>query len=168
MVYAGFWKRLAAAWIDTLVTGAIWTIIAIIWSFYDFYYVFRLETFTTLEELKEEYAVAQGYSVAISLAIAWVYFSVFESSSKQGTLGKLAVGIKVTDMHGNRIGVGIAIGRNFCKLFSMLIVFIGFIMLAFTKRKQGLHDMMSGCLVINRDAQSTPNSAESREDTRID
>ena len=165
MVYAGFWKRFAAAWIDSLVIYAIWMIYGLL---YVVLYLLPRVTSAGVEELAELNTEAQGFGLVISLAITWVYYAVFESSSKQGTLGKLAVGIKVTDMHGNRIGVGIAIGRNFCKLFSMLIVFIGFIMLAFTKRKQGLHDMMSGCLVINRDAQSTPNSAESREDTRID
>ena len=80
----------------------------------------------------------------------------------------MAVGIKVTDMHGNRIGVGIAIGRNFTKLFSMLIFFVGFIMVAFTKRKQGLHDITAGCLVINRDAHSTHNAVDSHENSRID
>ena len=103
----------------------------------------------------------------INLAIAWIYYSAFESSSKQGTLGKLAVGIKVTDMHGNRIKVGIAFGRNFTKLFSMMIFFIGFIMVAFTKRKQGLHDITAGCLVINRDADSTKNAAVIQDETKI-
>ena len=104
----------------------------------------------------------------INLAIAWIYYSVFESSSKQGTLGKLAVGIKVTDLQGNRIGFGKAVGRNFTKLFSMMLVFIGFIMVAFTKKKQGLHDITAGCLVINRDAPSSPNLVESHEYSIVD
>ncbi len=165
MVYAGFWKRFAAAWIDSLVTSVISTICAIL---YVILYLIPLAISVEAEELADINAEAQGYWIVINLAIAWIYYSVFESSGKQGTLGKLAVGIKVTDLQGNRIGFGIAIGRNFTKLFSMMLVFIGFIMVAFTKKKQGLHDITAGCVVIKRDAHSTPNSIESREETRID
>ena len=135
---------------------------------YVFLYLLAIVTSAGAEELAELNTEAQGFGLVISLAITWVYYAVFESSSKQGTLGKLAVGIKVTDMHGNRIGVGIAIGRNFCKLFSMLIFFVGFIIVAFTKRKQGLHDITARCLVINRDAHSTHNAVDSHENSRID
>ena len=69
----------------------------------------------------------------------------------------MAVGIKVTDLHGNRIGFGRASGRYFGKFISAMIIGIGYVMAAFTKRKQGLHDMMAGCLVIRQDA-ATPDS----------
>ncbi len=62
----------------------------------------------------------------------------------------MALGIKVTDLNGHRIGFGKATGRYFGKIISAMILFIGFLMIGFTKKKQGLHDMMAGCLVVNK------------------
>lgn len=73
-----------------------------------------------------------------------------ESSAKQATLGKMAVGIVVTDMNGGRISFGNATGRFFGKILSGLIIYVGFIMVAFTDKKQGLHDMMAGTLVVQK------------------
>lgn len=167
MVYAGFWKRLAAAWIDTLVTMAIWIICG---YFYGELYLDDIVTsvlaagVTDLDAMSDEinyiYGVGQVYVLLISLTGAWIYYTVFESSEKQGTLGKLAVGIKVTDLHGNRIGFVRASGRYFAKYISATIIGIGYLMAAFTKRKQGLHDMMAGCLVIRWDAGPDSESAE--------
>ncbi len=82
--------------------------------------------------------------------VSWIYFASFESSSKQATPGKMTLGIKVTNLEGEPIGFGQATGRHFGKYISALIVGIGFLMVAFTERKQGLHDIMAGCLVINK------------------
>jgi len=68
----------------------------------------------------------------------------------QATLGKRIVGLKVTDLAGNRIGFGRATGRHFAKMLSSMIMNIGYIMVAFTDRKQGLHDMLAGTLVMKR------------------
>lgn len=174
MVYAGFWKRLAAAWIDYLVAMVIWTIFAFI---YGAIYLDELvpsvlaDGYTDPDEIVEEAnfrgVVGGGYLLLFSLVIMWIYYSVFESSKRQATLGKLAVGIKVTGLRGNRIGFGRASGRYFGKFISTMIIGIGYLMAAFTKRKQGLHDMMAGCLVIRLDA-ATPDSNENREDNTVD
>ena len=60
----------------------------------------------------------------------------------------MALGMKVTDLAGNRISFLRATGRYFAKIISALILFIGFIMVAFTEKKQGLHDMIAGTLVV--------------------
>lgn len=78
-----------------------------------------------------------------------------ESSSWQGTLGKKALGLRVTDLEGNRVGFGRATGRYFAKIVSGLILFIGYIMVGFTAKKQGLHDMMVATLVYRGQAQTT-------------
>ena len=77
-----------------------------------------------------------------------LYFVLMDSSAKQGTLGKIALGLVVTDVQGNRIGLGRAAGRYFAKILSSLILLIGFIMIAFTERKQGLHDILCSTLVL--------------------
>jgi uncharacterized RDD family membrane protein YckC len=73
-----------------------------------------------------------------------------ESGSMQGTLGKKLLGIKVTDMEGGRIGFGRATGRYFGKILSGMIFMVGFLMAAFTEKKQALHDMLAGTLVVKR------------------
>ena len=81
----------------------------------------------------------------------WLYFALMESSPHQGTLGKLALGLKVTDLNGDGpISFGRATGRHFSKILSVVILGIGFIMAGFTARKQALHDLIAGCLVLRR------------------
>ena len=66
----------------------------------------------------------------------------------QATLGKKAMGLIVTNEHGARIGFGRATGRYFGKILSALILLVGYIMAAFTERKQALHDMIASTLVL--------------------
>lgn len=134
--YAGFWKRFAAAFID----GIILTVGGMVVGF-AFGLAYGAATGT-----------AEGvefFGNIIGIIMGWLYAALFESSSKQATLGKMALGIKVTDLGGNPISFGKASGRHFGKIISTLILLIGFVMVAFTEKKQGLHDMMAGCLVVN-------------------
>ena len=130
--YAGFWKRFSAAVIDWL----IFNIPAFMLGF-------------TNPALVED-ADAEIWFNIVGVLMMWIYFAAFESSSKQATLGKMALGIKVTDLNGRRIGFGKATGRCLGRVLSMTILFIGCIMIAFTEKKQGLHDKMAGCLVVNK------------------
>jgi uncharacterized RDD family membrane protein YckC len=85
---------------------------------------------------------------AFSTLANWIYEAALESSSYQATLGKMALGLKVTDLEGRRISFARATGRHFAKILSGLMFFIGFIMAGFTQRKQALHDMIAGTLVV--------------------
>jgi uncharacterized RDD family membrane protein YckC len=78
----------------------------------------------------------------------WLYSALQECSSQQATIGKRVLGIKVIDLAGQRISFGRATGRYFGKIISGMIMYIGFIMAGFTDRKQALHDMMAGCLLV--------------------
>lgn len=78
----------------------------------------------------------------------WFYFAGMECSHYQATLGKLALNIYVCDMDGNRVSFLRATGRHFGKMVSTLILFVGYLMAAFTKQKQALHHKMAGCLVL--------------------
>jgi uncharacterized RDD family membrane protein YckC len=80
----------------------------------------------------------------------WLYYALMECSASQATLGKMALGIIVTDMNGDRITFGKATGRFFGKIISSLILCIGFLMCAWTENKQCLHDMMAGCLLYKK------------------
>jgi uncharacterized RDD family membrane protein YckC len=88
-----------------------------------------------------------GFMVFIYIAII-LYFPILESSNWQATIGKRAVGIKVIDLDGKRITFPRALGRFFAKIISGLVLYIGFIMAGFTERKQALHDIIAGTLVI--------------------
>jgi len=81
---------------------------------------------------------------------SWIYEAAMESSSLQATLGKMIFGMKVMDLNGNRISFARATGRHFAKYISSAILFVGYIMAGFTERKQALHDMLAGTLVIRR------------------
>ena len=78
---------------------------------------------------------------------SWLYEAFMLSSQYQATLGKMIFGMKVTDLYGNRISFARATGRHFAKWLSGMILGIGYIMVGFTERKQGLHDMLAGTLV---------------------
>lgn len=73
-------------------------------------------------------------------------------------MNMVAGGIKVTDREGNKVGFSKTTGRHFGKIISALILLIGFIMVAFTQKKQGLYDMMAGYLVVNKYLGVNPNN----------
>jgi uncharacterized RDD family membrane protein YckC len=80
----------------------------------------------------------------------WVYFSVLESSAWRATIGKKILGLQVVDLAGNGLSFARASGRFFGKIVSSMTLLIGFLMAAFTARKQALHDILAGCLVIRK------------------
>ncbi|PYV08295.1 MAG: hypothetical protein DMG23_13885, partial [Acidobacteria bacterium] len=74
------------------------------------------------------------------------------SSKWQVTLGKKLVGIIVTDVNGNRITFGRANARYWSKFISAVLLYIGFIMVAATRRKQALHDLCASTLVVKAES----------------
>ncbi len=95
-------------------------------------------------------AAGQGLGFIMGVLIQWLYFTVSESSTWQATLGKKMFGLKVTDLEGNKIGFGKANSRYWSKIISAVILLIGFIMVAFTARKQELHDIIARTLVMKK------------------
>jgi uncharacterized RDD family membrane protein YckC len=91
-----------------------------------------------------------GVGVVLSFFAPWLYEAFMLSSEWQATVGKRAMSIVVTSMDGNRISFARATGRHFAKYLSAFLLFIGFIMAAFTARKQALHDMIAETLVVHR------------------
>jgi uncharacterized RDD family membrane protein YckC len=90
-------------------------------------------------------------AATVSLILTWLYHALMESSDWQATLGKKVLGLVVTDMAGHRVSFGRSTGRHFGKLITNLIpAFLGYVMAGFTEKRQALHDMMSGCLVLRR------------------
>lgn len=157
--YAGFWRRLGAFIIDSFVISIPVSVISIPVMFSKFQQLAVQMpadgTAPTPEMLQSLFSV-YGSLFALQLAgvvIFWLYFSLMESSKLQATLGKMALGIKVTDEKGNRIGFGRATGRTLGKIISYMIMYIGFLMAGFTARKQALHDFMASTLVVEKTYQ---------------
>ena len=142
-VYAGFWKRFAAVVIDSVVLVAVSALLGWIAGT-----VYGQATGSYEER------TAEAIGNVVGVMVWWIYYASLESSARQATLGKLALRIKVVDPQGGRISFGRATGRHFAKLVSGLILMIGYLMAGFTAKKQALHDMMAGCLVVNRDASA--------------
>jgi uncharacterized RDD family membrane protein YckC len=122
-VYAGFWTRFLAFVIDIIVVSLASGLLAV---------------------------ATHGVGVVVSFFIPWLYEAFLLSSEWQATVGKRAMSIVVTGTNGGRISFARATGRHFAKYLSACILFIGFIMAAFTARKQALHDMIAETLVVRR------------------
>lgn len=140
MHYAGFWRRFVAYILDTIPLGIISLVLAMM---------------SGQDLLDPDAASSFGISDFIGLFLSIAYFVGFETSSWQATPGKRALGMIVVDATGGRISVGQAVGRYFAKILSGLVMLLGFIMIAFTDRKQGLHDLLAKTLVLVAEPGST-------------
>ena len=119
--FAGFWIRVLAYFIDSLIL----LVPAVL--------------------LRHELGTG---GALLAVVVDWIYFAGLESSSSRATFGKMVVGVTVSDQGGNQISFGRATGRYFAKIISALTLGIGFLMVAWTDRKRGLHDMIAGTVVV--------------------
>ena len=136
--YGGFWKRVIAYLIDAFIIAFPVTMI-----------FGTVIPQTMMTENVQVTSVAVSMPQVIMLVASWVYFAGLESSVWQATVGKKMLGMKVTDTSGEQIDFIKATIRYFAKIISSFILMIGFIMVAFTEKKQGLHDFIAGNLVEN-------------------
>jgi uncharacterized RDD family membrane protein YckC len=140
--YAGFWIRVLALFIDNIIIS------------------FALIPFNVVMQMSSFSAAAQGeppkipnlsvlllYGVVV-LVVYWLYFALQESSSKMSTVGKRVCGLVVTDLQGAQISFGKATLRYLLSNVSYLTLWIGFLMAAATEKKQTLHDILAGTVVI--------------------
>lgn len=141
--YAGFWIRFVAAFLDGLLIQVVVMPVGFILGAI----IGAAGVAVSMPEGGTEIVAMVG-GFALGTLASWLYSAVMESSAKQATFGKMLLNIKVTDESGQRISFARASGRHFAKYLSAMILFIGYIMAGFTARKQGLHDMIAGTLVI--------------------
>lgn len=151
VAYAGFWLRFVAAIIDALVLYFVGMIVMLPFATSMGMGMRGMMTGRppNMEELLP-FIHAMIRLALIRIILNWLYYSLLESSAWQATLGKKALGLEVTDLDGNRISFGRATGRFFAKIISSIILFIGYIMAGFTEKKQALHDILAGTLVIRK------------------
>jgi uncharacterized RDD family membrane protein YckC len=147
-VYAGFWIRVGAYLIDSFITGIGAGIL-----------MFVVAATAGVD------ADGGMFLVLLYVVTPWLYAALLESSARQATVGKMAVGIKVTGLDGRRIGFGRATGRYFAEILSSLSLGVGYAMVAFTKRRQSLHDLIAGTLVVRKEAD--PNQVVSAPPAQV-
>jgi uncharacterized RDD family membrane protein YckC/Tfp pilus assembly major pilin PilA len=130
-VYASFWRRMVALIVDYVVVVLVCVVAG------------AITNVTILNSSNPAF-------VQLTLWILLLYKAAMESSRRQATLGKLLGGIKVTSLNGGRISFLRGLGRNGAQALSAMIFYIGFLMAAFTQRRQALHDLIAGTLVTRQ------------------
>jgi uncharacterized RDD family membrane protein YckC len=146
--YAGFWLRLVALIIDDIILQFVVGIPLV--GMIGAERIRDLSGLTDPSELAAAMLPTLFLLIVVTLAGSWLYFALLESSSWQATPGKKALGLYVTDLEGRRISFGRASIRYFGKIISGLTLGIGYVMAGFTERKQALHDIIAGCLVLRK------------------
>lgn len=146
---AGFWRRYGANLLDMVLLYILFILVLLVALAIDLI----VESATSSGSSGDAIGSAFGLGVMcfgyiICALIALLYFAWFESSRFQATPGKLAVGMIVIDLDGKRISFGKAVIRTLSKILSGLILYVGFIMIGFTEKRQGLHDMIAGTTVV--------------------
>jgi uncharacterized RDD family membrane protein YckC len=141
--YGGFWIRVVAAIIDAIIVRVVAWPISMIFGLGGLAGMMGGFPHGALGL----HLLGGGVVAVVIIFGSWLYEAFMLSSPYQATLGKMIFGMKVTDLNGNRISFGRATGRHFAKWLSGMVLCIGFIMVGFTERKQGLHDLLAGTLV---------------------
>lgn len=147
VAYAGFWLRALACIVDLTILSlamapATFKLLAT-----------NVGAQASPRDILAFYMGGTQQATAIMLLVQlvlWLYYASMESSRWQATLGKRLFGLYVTDLGGKQITFARASGRHFGKLVSQFVLFLGYVMAGFTARKQALHDMLAGCLVLRK------------------
>jgi uncharacterized RDD family membrane protein YckC len=147
VVYAGFWRRWAALFLDQIILSVPLGMI--------FFFLALGMGLTGALGSSTQPPVAAILGMEFGFYLIWwtaalFYFAAQESSEAQATFGKRALGIKVTDTEGRRLSFKHAMGRWFAAALSYMSIYIGFLMAGFTQRKQGLHDVIASTLVVDK------------------
>ena len=147
-VFGGFWRRLAAAFVDGIVLFFPQAITRV---------ALNLPLFATGESSD---AVAELLVSVGTLVMYWLYSSLLESSARQATLGQQLLGLQVMDLEGRRISFARGTARYFGQILSALICGVGYLFNLWTSRRQTLHDLIAGCVLVRPDRMSQPAPAQ--------
>lgn len=144
--YGGFWVRFVAVLIDAVVLSA--ALIPARIAFAAIFGLGALHGHMDRVDLRQLLFVVLPAMQLLFVGASWLYEALLLSSPWQATLGKKALGLKVTDEFGSRITFLRATGRHFAKYVSFMTLCVGFMMAGFTERKRALHDIIAGTLVM--------------------
>jgi uncharacterized RDD family membrane protein YckC len=154
--YAGFWQRLLAIIIDAIIIGVAQSFLIVpLLAAVGLGFAGGADNmdFSDPEQaagmIASIGALIGGYWI-LAMCIQILYFTFMESSKYQATIGKIALGLIVTDLNGGKLDFSKAFIRNLCKIISNVTMLIGYIMAGFTEKKQALHDMIASTLVLKK------------------
>ncbi len=138
--YAGFWIRVAAKLLDCLIFGGTsWAIIiAILVITGTGFSIANPESITTIN------------TISGPLNILFYGLMVFFLGRFGATPGKMILGLKVIKSDSGRLTYLRAFCRLLSEILSGFILLIGYIMVAFTEEKKGLHDIICDTRVIRK------------------
>jgi uncharacterized RDD family membrane protein YckC len=141
--YAGFWVRVGAGTVDVVLEalGAL-VLTAIVGVAFEI-----LSPHYGLSPITARYVTGIAFVGFLTIG-AWLYCAFSESSHYSATIGKRIFGLQVLTASGKRLSFGQATVRHFMKFLSLFTATVGFMMVAWTKRSQALHDMPQDCIVI--------------------
>lgn len=154
--YAGFWLRFVAVIIDYIVIYCAQAFLVVpLLALVGLNFANNIANADSMSEGEMagsifSFVAALSGLIFLLYAILILYYTLMESSKYQATLGKMALGLKVTDVNGNKLDFVKALVRNLCKIISGMILYVGYIMAGFTEKKQALHDMIAGTLVVKK------------------
>lgn len=141
-VYAGFWLRVLAVLADSLAMFIPFGMVMFV--------VIVVNKLVSAAEKLDPVSLMLAVLLPVAIIAPVLYFALMESSPWQATLGKKLAGLYVTDIVGQRVSLGRAIGRNLAKFLSSMTAGVGYLLCGFTEKKQALHDMVAQCLVLRR------------------
>ena len=143
--YAPVWRRFLAGLIDLSVV-----LLVVLPGVIAFFWVVEVVTGLLGMDREGGRFLAGIAAVLLGLIGDWLYHARMQSSPKQATYGKQFMGLKVTGLAGEPISFAQATGRHYAKFLSTFMLMVGFFIAAVTRKKQALHDMVAGTLVIRR------------------
>jgi uncharacterized RDD family membrane protein YckC len=154
--YAGFWLRFVAYIIDIIIVYVAQSFIFVpVFGLMGISFASNVGDMQNMSDAEAmgmigSMMAVMGTTILLATAISILYWTLMESSKYQATVGKMALGLKVTDVEGKNLDFVKALIRNLCKIISTMILYIGYMMAGFTDKKQGLHDMIAGTLVVKK------------------
>jgi uncharacterized RDD family membrane protein YckC len=144
--YASFLYRVLAFVIDFIILSIIGQIINAIFGVNSFA-MMNTQDVSVVQDMVKSMMPALGASTVLQAA----YYTFMESSAKQGTIGKIALGLKVVDYNGERITPTKAFLKYIGRIINACTCMIGYLLPLFTEKKQALHDMIGGAVVIKEE-----------------
>ena len=144
--YSSGMRRLVAFIIDHIAIGAFVSII--LWPFWG--WPFEFENLHHFRWYNTNWILGLSNHNVLRETLIILYYALMESSKYQATVGKIVMGIKVVNKQGQGLDFSKALLRNLSKILSAFILGIGYIMIVFDDRKQGLHDKIADTFVVKQ------------------
>lgn len=145
VVYAGFWKRFAANFIDSFIVGMVGGVIGGVLGA-----IFGIAMVGGGADPLAGSLLSNGVNFLIGIVLGVLYYGGFHSSESQATPGKMLIGIKVARGDGERLTPLRAGARFLATYLNLFTLGIGWLLAAFTERKQALHDFLCDTVVVDR------------------